>query len=62
MICIDIAREAKTQYEAGVPIPEIREIVEEKYGQGRVGTPTPLPPADERAQSHPGSPAAPIGG
>ncbi|MGH7550767.1 MAG: hypothetical protein ACREMD_15775 [Gemmatimonadota bacterium] len=30
-----------------MPLPEIREIVEEKYSQGRPGTPTPRPPADE---------------
>ncbi len=32
-----------------MPLPEIREIVEEKYSQGRPGTPTPHPPADEAA-------------
>lgn len=53
MICIDIAREAKTQYEAGVPIPRIREIVEEKYSGGRTGTPTPLPPAQSAEPATP---------
>ncbi|MBA3583090.1 MAG: hypothetical protein H0W36_00925 [Gemmatimonadetes bacterium] len=43
-MCIEIAREAKRQYEAGVPLPQIREIVERKYGQGLEGTPTPRPP------------------
>lgn len=42
---MDIAREAKRQYEQGTPLPEMREIVEQKYSRGLPGTPTPKPPA-----------------
>lgn len=50
------------QYEAGVPIPEIRGIVEEKYSQGRPGTPTPQPPAEEAVRNRVGRPGEPTGG
>ncbi|MGH7563687.1 MAG: hypothetical protein ACREK5_04610 [Gemmatimonadota bacterium] len=59
---MDIAREAKRQYEAGVPLPEIRRIVEEKYSQGRPGTPTPRPPAEEAAWNRAGPWDEPTGG
>lgn len=33
------------QFEAGIPLPAIRDTVEAKYKNGRPGTPTPRPPA-----------------
>ncbi|MBW3660252.1 MAG: hypothetical protein KY397_01285 [Gemmatimonadetes bacterium] len=45
-MCIEIAREAKQQYEKGTPLPEMREIVEAKYSRGLPGTPTPKPPRE----------------
>ena len=41
--CIEVAREAKRQFEAGLPMAAIRDTIEIKIGQGQQGTPTPRP-------------------
>ncbi|HHY73938.1 MAG TPA: hypothetical protein GX497_12130 [Bacillus bacterium] len=43
-MCVDIAREAKQEYEKGTDLKTIRKIVDEKYGNNGVdSTPTPMP-------------------
>lgn len=37
------------EYEKGTPLPEIRDLVEEKYSRGLPGTPTPRPPEEPTA-------------
>ncbi|OYD56069.1 hypothetical protein CGZ90_19500 [Fictibacillus aquaticus] len=41
---MDIAREAKAEYEKGTDLKTIRAMIDQKYGgEGRVSTPTPIP-------------------
>ncbi|MBI0581342.1 hypothetical protein IEC97_28955 [Neobacillus cucumis] len=41
-----MAREAKSEYEKGTPLKEIRNMFDEKYkGTGTPSTPTPIPKA-----------------
>lgn len=41
---MDIAREAKAEYEKGTPLKDIRTMIDKKYeGLGTQATPTPLP-------------------
>ena len=44
-LCIDIALDAKRLKEEGTSLPQIRQTIDEGYGQKGPGTKTPLPPA-----------------
>lgn len=41
---MDIAREAKLEFEKGTPLKEVRDLIDQKYkGTGVESTPTPMP-------------------
>jgi hypothetical protein len=43
---VDIAREAKSEFEKGTSLRDIRNMIDEKYeGVGTESTPTPMPEA-----------------
>ncbi|MBF0706805.1 hypothetical protein IQ283_09310 (plasmid) [Alkalihalobacillus hwajinpoensis] len=43
-MCVNIAREAKSEYEKGTDLKTIRKMIDQKYGgNGATPTPTPMP-------------------